>query len=415
MSEIPLHLRASYSAQILNDARMASVGEFVGQQVKSCPPIDAGKKDAQLVLDCITQDLDTSRRTDLIGAFDNHATLQMADGAHLFTDSEVLLNNLLAREGLLRNGIGILATQQCSTISCITQTSTRRGPAFVNWRGETIPLFENSHNSLKHSSPSTIRDVTVSDAIAALPFPGIEDFVGKQFHTGFEAICQLNRAIWPDSGTVPLIFGEELSCDAVAAALEKTDLADIICSSENVQDLLASKRLAISHPDNLMLRDSTDLFYQVRKSRLVPLRLRGSRFIDKCSGEPTGLRLNQDDIIDLLKDRRIFPDITLSYAVLCLRSGIAALGGLSQQEYLPRIAEMWGYSEAYGRACSKLIGGIIEITDEITVDGQAALVDSASQIKFAQDVTAMSIEDAVHEWSNFDYYKTLQIRKSASM
>ncbi len=50
--------------------------------------------------------------------------------------------------------------------------------------------------------------------------------------------------------------------------------------------------------------------------------------------------LRATSLIPLLRRRRLYPDLMLAYIALVLLPGVVAVGGASQQEYLPLIREI---------------------------------------------------------------------------
>ena len=392
------------------------LGEFLTQEISAINPADDSNVYFQIVIDAMRQRTSRDERALVTTAFPRLPILQMADGSHLLTDPEVYLNNTVMRIGQLYKGSGVVISQQCSTISCITHASEKRGPAFATWDNEVYQVFNSSQNILKHSTPATLHDIDVSLASinggGLLPIKRLEEFVGTSFASGSQAIRRMNLELWPHD-TPLILYDEELTADVVASAIEKTELGDELTDSERLAELKQAKHDAVSHPRNLTLRNTTDFFYAVnRKGRLIPVEADGNHLVTKSDGAVV-TELSTHALSEALRDRRLYPDLTLAYACLCLRSGIAAAGGLSQQEYLPRISEVFQGTEEPGIDASILVSGIVELTPQTKELAQKSLIDPTVRRRLDQALATASVQQHVGNMGNFSYFKHLFERREA--
>lgn len=411
-------LSDSYAGRKLAKNWNLSLEEFLSQEISAVSPADDGNAYFQIVIDAMRHRADSDNSQLIARTFPKFPVLQMADGAHLLTDPEVYLNNTVMRLAQLDTGAEAVISQQCSTISCVTNALQKQGPAFAHWNDNVYQVFDAPNKTLRHTTPATLRHADVRlasiDDNTTIPINALQGFLGESFPSGSQAILAMNRELWPHD-TPLILYDEELTVDVVASAIEKTGLGDELTDPESLATLKRAKAAAISHPHNLTLRDSTDFFYGVsQKGRLTPLVARSNQLVTRIGGE-TVVDLNTRALSEALRNRLVYPDLTLAYACLCLRSGIVAAGGLSQQEYLPRIAEVFQGTEEQGVEAGILVGGIVELTSQHKRLAQESLVDPASRHRLDRLLATASIRQLVGDMSNFEYFQHLYTRRDSEV
>ena len=348
----------------LERAAEMTLSEFLGAQATAVQSVDVDDPYFNIVADEISLGMGVAEKAALAADFARNPMIQMADGALLLTDYEVFLNNMAADTMVSKRQGEFLVNQQCSTITNVSSTSQQAGPAFTQWEGRVTKVFDVSSNKLRHSTPETLSDVDIllaDTSTGHFNAPNrLRRFVGQAYPTAALALQAMNMALWPFSAKLAL-NGEDLSARVAARALQSTDLRNQFEDPELLNELLVRRDTAINDPSNFILRDTTDFFYAVSGARLHPVRIAGGSLVDRQTDEKIGIHTAPDDLAEALLDGRLFPDLQLAYAVMCLKPKIAALGGASQQEYLPRIAPVFQESAMTGHDLSKMVGGIIEV------------------------------------------------------
>lgn len=405
-------LATTEAGKRLAEAWELPLGEYLHNELATVQPGDTSNPYFAIVAEEITAGLDRDGARSVRTDFERLPAMQLADGSMLLTDTELFLNNLGADHAVRSNNSVQLINQQCSTVSCVTNASQRVGPAFFYWNDITSQVFATSRNRLKHATPETLRDVTVSltDEQGNINAPvELMDFAGQQYATGALALQAMNAALWKFPSQVHL-YGEDLSARVVARAIEATELGDEFSDSERFSLLQERRASAITDPSNFILRDSTDFFYLVKGEKLIPARIvKGN--IQAPGNINTGITTSKDSLANALREGQIFPDLTLTYAAMCLKSGVAAMGGLSQQEYLPQIAQMFGMTREKGRETSKFTAGIIEKTPQITGKIHDVLKGTIAATALQSTVMERTVGNLVDGMSNFDYYVTILNRR----
>jgi hypothetical protein len=389
--------------------------EHLTGEVGRIEPADTDNPYFRIVREEISESVERDGGTFPHESFDTLPVIQMADGCMPMTDPEIFYNNALA-------GIAVSVTtpelfvQQCSTISSVTNAATNTGPAYIHWEGGDFRLFDKSRTTLKHSTPETLTDVAVvCEPVTPgdhLSLEALQPFIGTTYDTAATAIRAINYGLWPFKSR-PHLFGEDVSAKVVARALEETDLGDELVDPNNFDRLLDLKHSAVQDPANFVYRDSTDFFYARRGNKLVPLRAKGKTLFLPNTNEPSGFQLNKPSLTEGLRSGKLYPDLALTYATMCLRSGIGAMGGASQQEYLPRIASIFT-NEEHGRNLSLLVGSLVEPTANTAKDHHDVLAGSRDVDKVVSRIAGSKLRETIGGLSHLEYYLGLLSRRTTT-
>jgi hypothetical protein len=145
----------------------------------------------------------------------------------------------------------------------------------------------------------------------------------------------------------PLIqFNEDLSSKVWGIAIDRGNnaLHSLLFQPVIRSSFLAAKKAVLASSANLVLRDTSDFFHYRRGNELKPTRLvetsTGPIFVDGTNGNVLSIPINEIGIKNSLEQGDLFPDLIMSYIALSIFPEVVALGGSSQQEYLPIIVKV---------------------------------------------------------------------------
>ena len=403
-------LTSTEAGQKISKAWDVPYETYLKNELSGIPPLDTDNRYCQIVVDEMTHGHSVYDARQLRGEFEKLPAIQMADGSIVMTNREVFLNNFGADIAVRSHNARTLFNQQCSTITNITNTAQKVGPAFVEWQGAKGKVFDSSGVRLRQSTPQTLRDIKVSFDGVDVP-AALEAFRGREFATGALAITAMNQVLWPFETKVAY-YDESLSARVVARAIEATDLGDELVDRPRRQALLARRAVEIVHPSNFILRDTTDFFYGVKDEKMQPLYMKGEYLRARTDDSIVAI-LSKTDLVEKLRNGELYPDLSLTYATMCLKSGIAAMGGLSQQEYLPQIASMFGFNPNDGRWASKLTAGLIGPSKDIDSTIAGVLRGSSSIHDLQRQLSDKTIGELIGpDMPNLAYYEKLLPRRS---
>lgn len=299
------------------------------------------------------------RRSEILMQFMEEPVLQMADHADLLYDGAVFLNNFLHQVAARERNQKFLISQQCSTVRGLMGLTDLYGPAYLHVDADVLNVFGLSKKKLKYGSIAGLRDVqflftptgTKVPAYTQIQLPDLlESLRGRSFVKASEAIRWANIQIWDGfrmRAKKPLIqFNEDLSSKVWGIAIDRGNnaLHSLLFQPVIRSSFLAAKKAVLASSANLVLRDTSDFFHYRRGNELKPTRLvetsTGPIFVDGTNGNVLSIPINEIGIKNSLEQGDLFPDLIMSYIALSIFPEVVALGGSSQQEYLPIIVKV---------------------------------------------------------------------------
>lgn len=326
-----------------------------------------------------------------LAEFQRRPALQLADGADLLLDIETLLNHLTYQLACRESGTNAMWTQQCTTVRALRSATPLSGPAIVETDRDSWRILPGSRNALAHSNVACLGETALTASplgrktarYARLPPPELlKPYLGQHHPRACAAILDANRGIWSQlhlkAKKQLILLDEELSADLIARHLrhELQPLSAIILDPRWRSVFNEVKRAAVQAPDNFILRDTTTLFRIRDGPTLRPCRL--IEHSDRpaiLTGTPHGpsVPLTRAALTEALDQRVLYPDLILSYLALVVLPGVAAFGGTSQHEYLPRIERMLIQAHQHGLALPHGVAERINTATQSRLIGPALL------------------------------------------
>lgn len=286
--------------------------------------------------------------------------IQQADHSFLLLDRETFVNNYLFAIAADLAGFERVITIQCSTVSCLSRRKPLRGSPFLNWRGTTYNIFGLSKQFYKNCAFGLIRGPVTAqfipmDGDAAKPDedPFLAPFLGRKWERADDAFFEMNRELWQmckaglrcELG----IADDRLTSELIALHIEDpgSPVHRLVFDRRIRDAFLARKRELIRSPHNISInRPEPDYFWyrELGSPRLRPLMFRPGR--DTIEYEKSGVSVDYpgdfapDKIARALRNGTLFPDIVLIFIARCLLTGVDAIGGASQQDYVDLFRRM---------------------------------------------------------------------------
>lgn len=282
--------------------------------------------------------------------------MQLADHGDLLLDRQTFMNNYLYQMAGREANYDFLFTQQCTRVHCMMDKHGPQGPigpAYVHRDMDVFQIFNKSNNALARSSVATLQDVPVmwqplgilTSPSASAPTPEvIKPFIGAVFPRAATAINTMNQHIWRSFSCKAkkelVLFDEDFTCDLVADYLKdgNNSLARLVTGPDTRRAFLEVRQeYRVAHPHS-MIDTGTELFWMNGGQSL-----RAATF--SADGKSLGangaeISTDRESLIEALRTRRIYPDLSLSYLALSILPNIPAFGGASQHEYVPAIRDV---------------------------------------------------------------------------
>jgi hypothetical protein len=283
--------------------------------------------------------------------------LQTSDHSSTLYDSTTFVNNFLYQIALRENNLTYMFTKQCNIVKGLMNPKLLIGPAFIDLESDIYKIFNLSKCFLKQSNIAAMQDVTMTFEPQGIKSPiycnhelpeFLDKFKSQRFAEASDAFKALNLHIWTQLNMkskkqfVPL--DENFVSDILIKYLQANNpvINALLFDKETRLAYIQEKAKILESDKNILLNDSSDFFHYRRESSLKPIKfdLKQNRFYEQESGLAVNLGLTKEELIDNLKNRTIYADLVFSYIFLELLPDVDALGGTSQQEYLPLVKEI---------------------------------------------------------------------------
>lgn len=280
--------------------------------------------------------------------------IQQADHAFLLLDQETLLNNMLFAIAASLHGIHRAVTVQCSSVTCISRWKPLRGSVFLDWSQATYNIFGKSKRFYQNAAfvalPGPVK--VMFDALGPEMQPAADDpflapYIGQEWSSAVQAFSALNQSLWQacsaGSGCDILIADDRMSYRLIKAHLldENSPIHRIVFDSSICKAFLKRKRDLIASRLNIGInRPEPDHFWYrpPGRTRLYPIVIgpdAAAAYVDFGSHrEPFPVPYHPRDLACAIDDGLLVPDIVLIFLARCILSGIDAIGGPSQQDYV---------------------------------------------------------------------------------
>jgi hypothetical protein len=281
--------------------------------------------------------------------------IQQADHSFLLLDRETFLNNYLFALAADMAGWEKVLTIQCSTVACLSRRSPLRGSPYLDWRGRTYNVFGRSKRSFHNCAfaliPGPVEAVFATLASGSASDAGADLFlapyVGRQWERADTAYFEMNRDLWRRCSTglscTLGIADDRLTAELIALHVEDAEspVHRLIFDLAVRTAFLRHKRTLIATPENISINHpEPDLFWyrEPGSTNLRPLLFDGesrdARYRKSGAIVDCPIQFTPHTVAAAIRDGILFADIILIYIARCLLSGIDAIGGASQQDYV---------------------------------------------------------------------------------
>ncbi len=272
--------------------------------------------------------------------------MQTGPHCHLLIEPDAFYTHLFSALGLTAHGLRWHICYGSSTVKFIEKS--KKGPGWLSLGGEVVNVFGLSRSRM---DPYSIcgsngpyrfvlagqngRESANSAAVrlkALLP--------DMDFPSAADAIKAANRSLWrrwfpPDFRL--LQFDDIDVADLIADHFEdpgswlSVRFADGGLFAHNL--LLGLDRLN-SRPWAGWIRRTTDFFWGLEDGRIFPLRLQGG-FLSSGSPSVLEVRFDPETIAASLRQRKLVPNLLMTFLVTSILPGVRVLGGCRQTVYYP--------------------------------------------------------------------------------
>ena len=392
----------SHVGKDLSDALDMPLGQYLKSLVP--PPLSSVNAHGQKLQSAVLAHLQQHRPGNLAGwevALMNAPVIQQADHSFLLLDREIFLNNFLfAIAADLAGGKKIL-TIQCSSVSCVSRRWPLRGSSFLTWKGGTYNIFGLSKNTYRKSAfialPAPVTTIFTPIDSSSLPLtadPFLGEFVGRQWESAVDAFKHINAALWNklSAGIVSdlVIADDRITSELIALHLEDeaSPIYKLIFDKRIRDWFLNRKRELIQSPFNIGVNRPEPDHFWVRPDgawRLCPLIFRpgyARPFYERGDTlNPLQWDFEPEAVAAAVRCGNLIPDIVLIYIARCLLSGVNAVGGPSQQDYVELYRRLFLDCDSWagllsvedrgivGRSAPSRLGGAPLIGDCLAIDG----------------------------------------------
>ncbi|PLP60801.1 hypothetical protein CYK37_00325 [Mesorhizobium loti] len=277
--------------------------------------------------------------------FEQRPVLQTGPHLLLIIDPEAYYTHVFSLLGLAAHGCSTYLSCAVSTVSLVERT--RKGPGWLNVGGRPINIFGLGKRRMIGSSLLTALGPYRFE-LAPAQLNGQSDALARlrrllpqaQFGRPAHAIKAANLALWP------MMFGTSFSF----LQLDDEDVADLVAQHladggswlrtrllENetvVSTVLEEIEQLAAGPWRGWFTRGTDFFWSYQNGKRTALRLAGGELVEQATGAPVA-RFAVAEIIERLRDRRLIPNMFVTFLVLAMLPGVRVLGGSHQPIYYP--------------------------------------------------------------------------------
>ena len=239
--------------------------------------------------------------------------------------------------------------QLASTIKCIQYPREKIGPAYIRDDSHVIKVFNGSIKSLKKKCIGFFDDAKLTTEFKQyLTKNNLENLITYDDMPANKLIMEMNLELYSKKNTVSQLYCND---DSVMHFIENLLLENdtftelLLLSREDQYTLLTVKKAAINDPNNFILKDTTDIFFYVENCclRAINILHDGGKFIieDRSSGKVYATYKDKDELISIIRQRKLYPDLLTCYIYTILLTELTAMGGASQVEYFPIIKSIF--------------------------------------------------------------------------
>ncbi|MCC6932707.1 MAG: hypothetical protein IT292_05580 [Deltaproteobacteria bacterium] len=284
--------------------------------------------------------------------------IQLGCHIHCLYDQAFFFNCLLHQMAARNAHMRVLLGQLCATIKLLVCRSRLTGPAYLHLKDDIFKLFDISKNIEAKTNTVLASSVKMIIEPLGLITPRyanirrpelIEPFCGETFTGAEDAFTKVNIRIWEQLNIVarkPLLyFPESFTGEILKRHIQRGEgqiFSLLFCP--DVWKIFLSLREVISTSLYQELSIATDFFWYAHMGHFLPIKLgqKGKTpvmlLIQK--GETVLCEMKPDNVLQLMEEGKLFPDLILSYLVLCVLPNSVALGGPSQCEHIQAIQEI---------------------------------------------------------------------------
>ncbi len=272
--------------------------------------------------------------------------MQTGPHCHLLIEPDAFYTHLFSALGLTAHGLRWHICYGSSTVKFIEKS--KKGPGWLALGGEAVNVFGLSRSRMDPYSICgfngpyrfTLAGQNGRERTNALAVRLKAILPDTDFVSAADAIKAANQCLWrrwfpPDFSL--LQFDDIDVADLVADHFEdpgswlSARFADGGLFAHNL--LLALDRLN-SGPWAGWVHRTTDFFWGLEDGRIFPLRLQGGML---SSGSPSAreVRLDPESIAASLRQRKLVPNLLMTFLVTSILPGVRVLGGCRQAVYYP--------------------------------------------------------------------------------
>ena len=280
--------------------------------------------------------------------------IQQADHANLLLEPETFLNNWLFHLASAQAGARFAITSQCTTVNCLSRRTPPLGPTFLRTRGATLGVYPLSRTTLKNATfcalPGPLEmtfDRLDGAAVDIAADPVLGRLAGRRAESGPAGYHAANEEIWRgldvDHGVRRVQVDESMAAECVALHLADADgpVFQLLFNPRVRGAFLRAKRRIVAEPGNIAVnRAAPDFLWYRKGARLQQVVWGEDGPVLEVNGAPLPIPYEPGAVADALRAGLLYPDRILAYTVRSLLPGVVAVGGTSQQDYLPMYQRM---------------------------------------------------------------------------